>query len=168
MTLMIYKPQLNRLAALALIILIPVGGCIWGSVQYDRTLEKELIKNIEPGKTTRLNILEWFGPPAILAEKEGMASLPSEGQDYEKMRQVDSIVFFKYFLERHPIAEQHVVYYYFNEWEKIGGVSIPIPGLALASLPLTSGNLQSRELWVLVNRQTEQVEDYVFLEGEEK
>ncbi len=168
MTLMIYKPQLNRLAALALIILIPVGGCIWGSVQYDRTLEKELIKNIEPGKTTRKNILEWFGPPEILARKDGVVLLPPLETGQGKMREVDSKVFFKYFLERHPIAEQHVVYYYFNEWEKIGGVSIPIPGLALASLPLTSGNLQSRELWVLVNRQTEQVEDYVFLEGEEK
>jgi hypothetical protein len=165
---MIYKPQLNRLAALALIILIPVGGCIWGSVQYDRTLEKELIKNIEPGKTTRKNILEWFGPPEILARKDGVVLLPPLETGQGKMRQVDSIVFFKYFLERHPIAEQHVVYYYFNEWEKIGGVSIPIPGLALASLPLTSGNLQSRELWVLVNRKTGRVEDYVFLEGAEK
>jgi len=133
MTLMIYKPQHNRLAALALIILIPVGGCIWGSVQYDRTLEKELIKNIG------------------------------------KMREVDSKVFFKYFLERHPIAEHHVVYYYFNEGEDINGFSIPIPiGTFFVSLPATSGNLQLSELWVLVNRQTEQVEDYVFLEGEEK
>lgn len=161
-----YNSQFSKLSVLALIILIP--GCIWGSVQYDLTLKKGVIKNIELGKTTRLNILEWFGPPAILAEKEGVASLPSEGQDYEKMRQVDSIVFFKYFLERHTLSEQHVVYYYFNEWEKIGGVSIPIPGLALASLPLTSGNLQSRELWVLVNRKTGRVEDYVFLEGAEK
>ncbi len=161
-----YNSQFSKLSVLALIILIP--GCIWGSVQYDLTLKKGVIKNIELGKTTRLNILEWFGPPAILAEKEGIASLPSEGQDYEKMRQVDSIVFFKYFLERHTLSEQHVVYYYFNEWEKIGGVSIPIPGLALASLPLTSGNLQSRELWVLVNRKTGRVEDYVFLEGAEK
>jgi len=161
-----YNSQFSKLSVLALIILIP--GCIWGSVQYDLTLKKGVIKNIELGKTTRLNILEWFGPPAILAEKEGIASLPSEGQDYEKMRQVDSIVFFKYFLERHTLSEQHVVYYYFNEWEEIGGVSIPIPGLALASLPLTSGNLQSRELWVLVNRKTGRVEDYVFLEGAEK
>jgi hypothetical protein len=161
-----YNSQFSRLSVLALIFLIP--GCIWGSVQYDLTLKKGVIKNIELGKTTRLNILEWFGPPAILAEKEGIASLLSEGQDYEKMRQVDSIVFFKYFLERHTLSEQHVVYYYFNEWEKIGGVSIPIPGLALASLPLTSGNLQSRELWVLVNRKTGRVEDYVFLEGAEK
>lgn len=161
-----YNSQFSKLSVLALIILIP--GCIWGTVQYDLTLKKGVIKNIALGKTTRLNILEWFGPPAILAEKEGIASLPSEGQDYEKMRQVDSIVFFKYFLERHTLSEQHVVYYYFNEWEKIGGVSIPIPGLALASLPLTSGNLQSRELWVLVNRKTGRVEDYVFLEGAEK
>jgi hypothetical protein len=161
-----YSSPFCKLSALALTILIP--GCIWGSVQYDLTLKKGVIKNIEPGETTRINILEWFGPPAILAKKEGIASLPSEGQDYEKMRQVDSIVFFKYFLERHTITKQHVVYYYFNEWEKIGGVSIPIPGLALASLPLTSGNLQSSELWVLVNRKTGRVEDYVFLEGAEK
>jgi len=169
MTLMIYKPQLNRLAALALIILIPVGGCIWGSVQYDRTLEKELIKNIEPGKTTRKNILEWFGPPEILARNDGVVLLPPLETSQGKMREVDSKVFFKYFLQRHPIAEHHVVYYYFNEGEDINGFSIPIPiGTFFVSLPATSGNLQLSELWVLVNRQTEQVEDYVFLEGEEK
>jgi len=161
-----YSSPFCKLSVLALTILIP--GCIWGSVQYDMTLKKGVIKNIESGKTTRINILEWFGPPAILAKKEGTALLLSEGPDYEKMRQVDSIVFFKYFLERHTISEQHVVYYYFNEWEKIGGVSFPIPGLALASLPLTTGILQSSELWVLVNRKTGRVEDYVFLEGAEK
>ena len=163
---MIYKSPSSKLSVLALIILIP--GCIWGSVQYDRTLKKEVIKNIEPGKTTRTNILEWLGPPAILAKREGVTLLPPLDPDPEKMRQVDSNVFFKYFLKRHAISEHHVVYYYFNEWEKIGGVSIPIPGIALASLPLTSTDLQFSELWVLVNRTTGRVEDYVFLEWEEK
>jgi hypothetical protein len=148
-----------------LIILIP--GCIWGSVQYDRTLEKEMIKNIEPGTTTRKNILEWFGPPGILAGKEGVVSLPSLDPGQEEMRQVDSKVFFKFFLEKQSISEHHVVYYYFNEWEKINGISIPL-GNTLLSLPLTSTDLQFSELWVLVNRKTGQVEDYVFLEAEEK
>lgn len=169
MTLMIYKPQFNKLGVLALIILLPVGGCIWGSVQYDKTLEKETIKNIEPGKTTRKNILEWFGPPEILARKDGVVSLPSFETGPVKMREVDSNVFFKYFLERHPIAEHHAVYYYFNEGEDIYGFSIPIPiGTFFVSLPATSGNLQLSELWVLVNRQTGRVVDYVFLESEEK
>ena len=162
---MIYRSSFNKLSLLALLILFP--GCIWGSVQYDRTLEKEIVENIETGKTTRNNILKWFGPPAILAKKEGVVLLPSFDPDPEKMREVDSKVFFKYFLGRHAISEHHVVYYYFNEWEKINGVSIPI-GNTLLSLPLTSTDLQFSELWVLVNRQTEQVEDYVFLEAEEK
>lgn len=161
-----YKSPSSKLSALALIILLP--GCIWGSVHYDWTLKKEVIKNIEPGKTTRMNILQWLGPPAILAEQEGVALLPTLDPDPEKMRKIDSKVFFKYFLGKHTLSEQHVVYYYFNEWEKIGGVSIPIPGIALASLPLTSTDLQFSELWVLVNRKTGQVEDYVFLEREEK
>ena len=153
------------LGILALIILIP--GCIWGSVLYDRTLEKEMIKDIEPGITTRMNILEWFGPPAILARKEGVVLFPTLGSDPEKMQEVDSKVFFKYLLEGHTLSDHHVVYDYFNEWEKINGVSIPI-GNTLLSLPLTSTDLQFSELWVLVNRKTGQVEDYVFLEREEK
>lgn len=162
---MIYRSPFKKLSLLALAILIP--GCIWGSVQYDRTLGKEAIENIEPGKTTRNNILKWFGPPAILAKKEGAVLLPSLDPDTEKMREVDSKVFFKYFLGRHAISEQHVVYYYFNEGEDINGVSIPI-GNTLLSLPFTSTDLQFSELWVLVNRKTERVEDYVFLEREEK
>ena len=162
---MIYKSQFNKLGVLALIILVP--GCIWGSVQYDRTLEKEMIKNIKPGTTTRANILEWFGPPGIMTGKEGTVSLPSLEAGSGKMRKVDSNVFFKYFLQRHALSEHHVVYYYFDEWEKISGVSIPL-GNTLFSLPLTSTDLQFSELWVLVNRKTGRVEDYVFLEAEEK
>ena len=163
---MISKSPSSKLSLMALIILIP--GCLWGSVQHDQTLKKEVIKNIKPGITTRMNILEWLGPPAILAKREGIVLLPSSDTDHKKMREVDSLVFFKYFLGKHAISEHHAVYYYFNEREKINGFSIPIPlgGLPL-SLPATSGDLRLSELWVLVNRQTGQVEDYVFLEWEE-
>lgn len=164
-TLMKFSTQFNRVGILALIILLP--SCIWGSVKYDRALRKEVIKNIEPRKTTRTSILEWFGPPAILASQEGTVLIPPLDPADEKMREVDSKVFFKYFLERHTLTEHHTVYYYFDEWEKINGVSIPI-GNTLLSLPFTSTDLQFSELWVLVNRKTRQVEDYVFLEREEK
>jgi hypothetical protein len=160
-----YKSRFNRLSAIAFIILLP--GCIWGSVKYDRTLRKEVIKNIELSKTSRKNILEWFGPPAILARQEGTVLIPPLDPTDEQMREIDSKVFFKYFIERHTLTEHHIVYYYFDEWEKINGVSIPI-GNTLLSLPLTSTDLQFNELWVLINRKTKQVEDFVFLEREEK
>ena len=160
-----HNSQCNKLVILAVIMLIP--GCIWGSVQYDRSLGKEPINNIEPGKTTRENILKRFGPPAVLAQKEGTIWLPSLDPSHGKMREVDSKVFFKYFLQRHDLSEHHVVYYYFDEWEKVNGFSIPI-GNTLFSLPLTSTDLQFSQLWVLVNRKTGRVEDYVFLEAEEK
>ena len=160
-----HNPQFYRVGILALIILLP--GCIWGSVKYDQMLRKEVVKSIESNKTTRKNILERFGPPSILARKEGTVLLPSLDPKDEKMKEVNSIVFFKYFLQRHEISEHHAVYYYYDEWEKINGVSIPI-GNTLFSLPLTSTDLQFSELWVLVNRKTEQVEDYMFLEREEE
>jgi len=160
-----HNSQFYRVGILALIILLP--GCIWGSVKYDQMLRKEVVKSIESNKTTRKNILERFGPPSILARKEGTVLLPSLDPKDEKMREVNSIVFFKYFLQRHEISEHHAVYYYYDEWEKINGVSIPI-GNTLFSLPLTSTDLQFSELWVLVNRKTEQVEDYMFLEREEE
>ena len=160
-----HNSQFYRVGILALIILLP--GCIWGSVKYDQMLRKEVVKSIESNKTTRKNILERFGPPSILARKEGTVLLPSRDPKDGKMREVNSIVFFKYFLQRHDISEHHAVHYYYDEWEKINGVSIPI-GNTLFSLPLTSTDLQFSELWVLVNRKTEQVEDYMFLEREEE
>ena len=160
-----HNSQFYRVGILALIILLP--GCIWGSVKYDRMLRKEVVKSIESYKTTRKNILERFGPPSILARKEGTVLLPSRDPKDGEMREVNSIVFFKYFLQRHDISEHHSIYYYYDEWEKINGVSIPI-GNTLFSLPLTSTDLQFSELWVLVNRKTEQVEDYMFLEREEE
>jgi hypothetical protein len=49
---------MNKLAVLALIALLPAGGCVWGSVEYDRTLEWEKIDHIESEKTTPRNILK--------------------------------------------------------------------------------------------------------------
>lgn len=167
---MVFKSQTTRLAICTLIILLPPQGCIWGSVQYDRTLGKDLVKKIEPGKTTRKNILKWFGPPEVLAKKDDMVSLPileNENKDVT-IQEVDSMIFFDKFLGKHPISEHHVVYYYLNEGEDINGFAIPIPGLAFISVPATFGNLQFSELWVLVNNETGQVEDYVFLKREEK
>ena len=166
---MTYRLQFRRLVMLALIALFPIGGCVWGSVQYDRTLEKEKINKIESGKTTPKNILEWFGPPEVLARQGRMTWLPALEGGPEEMRKVDSSIFFTYFMKRHSISEHHIVYYYFNEGEDINGFSIPIPiGTFFVSLPATFGNLQVSELWVLVNRKTGQVEDYKFLEGTEK
>ncbi|MCG8607847.1 hypothetical protein MJD09_23035 [bacterium] len=151
-----------------MIILLPAQGCIWGSVQYDRTLRKDVVKKIEPGKTTRQNILKWFGPPEVLAKKDNLISLPILENDHVKMQEVESAIFFDKFSENHSISEHHIVYYYLNEGEDINGFSIPIPGLTFISVPATFGNLQFSELWVLVNHETGQVEDYVFLEREEK
>jgi hypothetical protein len=159
-----HNSQYNKLGALALFILIP--GCIWGSVKHDQVINKEVVKRIESRKTTRINILEWFGPPSVLAKKEGTTLFPTLDLNPEKMREFDSKVFFKYFLDRHALSEHHVVYYYFNEEEDISGISIPIIPSLLISLPATSTDLQISELWVLVNRTTGRVEDYVFLEWE--
>jgi hypothetical protein len=165
---MIFNFQIKKLTVLMLITLLP--GCIWGSVQYDRTLTKDVVEKIEPRKTTRKSILKWFGPPEVLAKKGDVVSLPILGKDSKdvKIQEVDSTIFFEKFLEKHPISEHHVVYYYLNEGEDINGFAIPIPGLAFISIPATFGNLQFSELWILVNNETGQVEDYVFLEREEK
>ena len=167
---MIFKSQPIKLIVLALITLLPTQGCIWGSVQYDRTLTKDVVEKIKPGKTTRKNILKWLGPPEVLAKKDDRISLPileNENKDV-RIQEVDSMIFFEKFLEKQPISDHHVVYYYLNEGEDINGFAIPIPGLSFISVPATFGNLQFSELWVLVNNETEQVEDYVFLKREEK
>ena len=165
---MILKSQLRNLTILMLAVLLPVEGCIWGSVQYDRTLIKNVIAKIEPGKTTRKDLQKWLGPPEVLATKDSKISLPTLEDGQVKMKEVDSMIFFKQFMEKYPLSNHHVVYYYLNEGEDINGFAIPIPGLSFVSIPATFGNLQFSELWVLVNRETEKVEDYVFLEREEK
>lgn len=166
---MTLKPRLNKLAFLALIAVLPFGGCVWGSVEYDRTLEWEKIDLIKSGKTSPEKILEWFGPPEVIAKKNTLVPFPTLNTEEEEFREVNSNIFFKYFLKKHPITDQHVVYYYFNEGEDINGFSLPIPiGTFFISVPATYGDLQLRELWVLVNRETGKVEDFVFLEGAEK
>jgi len=166
---MIFNSQTKIVATLALIGLLSAQGCIWGSVQYDPTLDKDVIEKIKPGKTTRQDILKWLGPPEVLAKKDDMISLPILKNGDITIQETDSLIFFEKFLRTHSISEHHAVYYYINEGEDINGFAIPIPlGFTFVNLPATFGNLQFTELWVLVNRKTGQVEDYVFLEREEK
>jgi len=136
---MIFKSHSIKLVILALAILFPAQGCIWGSVEYDRTLTKDVINKIEPGKTTRKNILKWFGPPEVLAKKDDKVSIPFLDNESKgvKIREVDSTIFFEKFSEKHSISEHYVVYYYLNEGEDINGFSIPIPGLTFVSVPAT-------------------------------
>ena len=82
---MTFKTRGKKLAVSLLFIFLPIQGCIWGSVQYDRTLEKEVIAKITPGKTTRKEILKWLGPPEVLAQKDDRVSIPTleDGQVIE-------------------------------------------------------------------------------------
>ena len=171
---MTVKSQFNKLAILALVILVSAQGCIWGSVQYDQTLGKEVIDRIKPGETTRRNIQQWLGPPKALARKDGKTLLPflikKQGDTSEgAAREVDSKYLFEPFSANHSISEDHVVYFYFDEREQLKGFSIPLPlGGIPISLPATFGTLQFSKLWILVNHKTGNVEDYVFKEGEEE
>ena len=59
-----------------LVLLLPLslGGCLWADAIDGSSWSRQNVSNIEVGKTTRAQVLEWLGPPRqIVRLTEGEA-----------------------------------------------------------------------------------------------
>jgi len=153
-------------ALLAASLLASLSGCIWGSVQYDRTINEETILAIQPGTTTRDQIFHWFGPPTLLALQGETVRRPSSDPNHPEIQKISSHHFLKYFSYSQTATKDHAVYYYFNQERSLIGFIVPV--LRLYSFAVTWGDYHHMELFVLMNRRTGLVEDYLYLEREDE
>lgn len=144
--------------AQAVFLLVCLEGCVVGSVQVDKKLTGELIKKIEPGKTVKGDVLEWFGPPNVLARQGKMVKVPSTDPKNPGLQEMDSELLFELFSVKHQIADHHIVYYYVDVEASMGGAYLLI---AIAA----STTVKQDRLWILINQNTGIVEDYVFRRG---
>lgn len=149
--------------AFAIIALaVQLGGCIVTPDLKDGTELNQLdIWGIDPGLTTREELLQRFGIPygvAVFGEElvikqpaRWMGGVIRPGTIQRK----DPEVFFELFAERHPLSRDHRVYYYYHATSTE----------TLVQLGVYSSNtayIEVDELWVLVNERTQTVEDYVY------
>ena len=130
-----------------------LSGClvVSGSRKGEQLFTKEQAEKIERGKTTKAEVLQWFGPPVAMARKDkGGQALGGEGD-------LRPETFFELFTGKHAVGQFHVVYYYRNlRTEEIGA----------AVLLAASGqvSMKRERLWILINDANGIVEDYVLRE----
>ena len=144
--------------AQAIFLLVCLEGCVVMSVQMDKKLTGDLIEKIEPGKTAKVQILEWLGPPNVLARKGKVVKVPSSDPKNPGMQEMDSELLFEVFSVKHQIGDHHIVYYY-QDVEASGGGVYLLVGMAMST------NVKQDRLWILINQNTRIVEDYFFRKG---
>ena len=139
---------------------VPAPPVITGPV-----LPRENIEKIQPGKTKKTEILEWFGLPMAIGAKGATLTILREsawvGEALGgKIRrggyyQAEADTFFELFSSKHKIVEQHRVYYYYR------AVSTQFGFFAALAIYETR-KTRFDKLWLLINEETGVVEDYVF------
>jgi len=127
-------------------------ACIFVDVRGEGKFKKYRIENIQPGKTTRPEILQWFGPPAAIAKQDGkfISRLSANEEDSEE---ISSQAFFGKFSQTHMIGKNHMIYYYIHRFGTIRARAFQ----ANPVKPFID------KLWVLINQESGLVEDYVFM-----
>ena len=136
------------------ILLLVIGctaltACMYGSAttKSGETFTNAAVKNIQPGKTTKEDILNWFGPPLAIARKA----------EEDKMIAVENVradTFLELFSARRTLTDSDVVYYYRNVEIRSSGGMI---GLAV----IAHNQEATAKLWILIDNRNGIVEDFV-------
>lgn len=129
-------------------------------------IKEDKTKMIQPGKTTKEEIIQWFGIPTVIAKKDEKMSLPIEmagmmgvtGGEVGK-QEVSSDTFFNLFSSKHKLMENHRIYYY--RYTKSSGTNFSMPFFGYSG-----GRALTDKLLVLINEDTGIVEDYIFRKQE--
>jgi len=153
------KPSRFFCTLLTVISMLAGSGCGVVGTRYriESPLQASEVKKISPGKTTRREVLDLFGPPAAIARRgQEIVTVPVPGIRKESSQQVQADTFFALFSAYAP-NDSHVIYYYWRaEMRETHGVILGAMG--------TLGKLSVDKLWVLIDERTGVVVDYVFRE----
>lgn len=152
----------RSLVLLALVVAWTQGCLAAPPLITGAPLSEEAVKRIEPGRTTKAQLFEWFGAPMAIGETGEQLRIPREtvwtvegpvrqGGYHE----VDADTFFELFGSKHNIGDHHRIYYYYR------AVSTKYAVVAVLAIYET-GRTRVHKLWVLVNEDIGTVEDYVF------
>jgi hypothetical protein len=113
---------------------------------------KAEVKKIEPGKTTKEDILKWFGPPLAMARK-------GDEDKFIPPATVRVDTFPEVFAAKHTISENDVIYYYRNVETTSAGLAFSLYsgyGFVGGQHPRSA----TAKLWVLIDNRRGIVEDY--------
>ena len=149
----IWLPSLGCVA-IALLTACPVVGHYSGTTTQE-TFRADQVAKIERNRTTKRQVIEWFGPPRTIARK-------GEPSDY-----------FKMFSATQPISDDSTIYFYRNvsrtASETAGGVIlVPVPGGGVGGTLARSTSDEGGQLWILFDERTGLVRDYIVRSASER
>lgn len=146
----------------AALLISSLQGCVSLPSISGVPLLHKTVNQLQAGKTTRAEVLKWFGPPLSIVTKgetltivHGAPSRPGSMVAEASYETVQADTFFELFSTKHTITDRDRIYYYQY------AVSYKYTVFLLVYMNETA-NTRSDRLWVLIDEQTGLVEDYVF------
>jgi len=138
-------------------MLLCLSGCmvLVDDHEVGESLSEHELEKIQPGRTTKQEVLEMFGPPLGIARRGEILNVPTANPRKTGLEKIPSETFFELFAQKHSLTSDHIIYYYFSsKTSSIGGI------ILFAAKGSTDINVA--KLWVLINEKTAIVEDYKF------
>jgi len=151
------ESKMNGIFLCIIVTTLFLAGCINAySFRYGPQIKEDIVKMIQPGKTTKEDIIQWFGSSTNIVQKQGAdATTPKEGLvDVIDPRLVSPS--FDLFSSKHKITEDHRIYVY-TSTKSEGTV------FYLSFFTKSDGQMFKDSLLVLVNEKTGIAEDYIFI-----
>ena len=143
-------------APIAACALLALAGCWSATARSGAVIEHDRAVQIVPGKTTKQELLQWFGPPLALLRQGATVTVPQVGVRPVGWREVQADTFFELFSSRpHPPAPEDVIYYYAAAEQTELGVFLLVAGHS-------SREVHESQLWVLIDGGTGRVKDLVY------
>ena len=111
------------------------------------------VEEISRGKTTKAELLEWFGPPSALVRKDERVEIPINGSKGPEHLPGES--FFEPFDGRHESTPGHIVYYYQSFY-----IHNEIVFFVEAGIPTPLREVYNK-VWILIDDESSLVVDYI-------
>lgn len=136
------------------------SGCFVAPYTYTcgQPIKEDKLKKIEAGKTTKEEIIQWFGVPSVVVKKGEKANVTTT--QYGASGVIQSIgssfdELFSLFSSKHKQKDSYIIYYY--DYTKTEGATFSI----IFFSPSSSRALTDK-LLMLIDENTGIVEDYIF------
>lgn len=150
-------------AAIALLASVQTGcAIISGQHVIEQPFTEKQVKQIRSDRTTKADILAWFGPPVALARHSGAMKVPPPGPGKRGSNDLAPELYLGLFAQKHRLTSDHIVYYYQDSslhWSEVVFLVGPF---------ITEPSMEVRKLWVLINERTGNVEDMLLAAPEKK
>ncbi len=140
------------------------AGCavISGKFVVEEPFTDKQVARIRNYYTTKAEILAWFGPPAAIARRGAVLTVPPAGPGKRGSREVPPEEFLAPFAAKHELTADHVVYYYHDSSVHRADI------VFLFGVFPTTPEMRVRKLWVLINGKNGIVEDSLLAAEKQK